>query len=347
MYRIDNADATTVLPTPLAPGPVTHGYFQSGNPAVGQKATTVDRDWANALQEEIAKVIEAAGLTLSKTDRTQLWQAITGYVGGRTRIRLTAPIVYYVSPTGSDIANTGLTPASPLQSVQQAYNALAYFYDFNGFQATIQLAAGTYSLAGGHLVAHGPIPGQSLPVILLGNTSAPTGVVLQSTAAHTLSVSLGAYISASGLRLIAGGGGSAVNVDTAGAFTCGAALDFNNCSGSHIVATHGGLVNAGANNYTISANAQVHINASSCGTINIGGGNTVTISGTPTFGVAFADASLGGVIDSNTATSPYAGTTGGTRYLASMNAVIATNGGGASFFPGSVAGSVLTGGQYS
>jgi hypothetical protein len=82
MYRIDNANATTVLPTPLAPGPVVHGYFQSGNPSTGQKATTVDRDWANTQQEEIANVVEAAGITLSKTDRTQLLQAIRSIAAG-------------------------------------------------------------------------------------------------------------------------------------------------------------------------------------------------------------------------------------------------------------------------
>ena len=82
MYRIDNADATSTLPTPLAPGPVSHGFFQSGNPATGQKATTVDRDWANAQQEEICAVIEAAGITLSKTNRTQLLAAIRAIAAG-------------------------------------------------------------------------------------------------------------------------------------------------------------------------------------------------------------------------------------------------------------------------
>jgi hypothetical protein len=94
MYRIDNADAVTTMPTVLAPGPVSRGFFQSGNPATGQLATIVDRDWANSIQEEIIKVIEVAGLTLDKADMTQLWQALQ---------RLFPPYVPPVPVNGSQV----------------------------------------------------------------------------------------------------------------------------------------------------------------------------------------------------------------------------------------------------
>lgn len=75
MYRIDNATAVpngSGVPTPAAVGPNPNGYFT--NSGVGQ--TIVDGDWMNAVQEEIAGVIEASGATLSKTNRAQLLAAV-------------------------------------------------------------------------------------------------------------------------------------------------------------------------------------------------------------------------------------------------------------------------------
>lgn len=74
MYRIDDPSAVAVLPTPAALG--TQGYYTSGNPGGGVEATVVTADHLNAIQEEIAYVIEEAGITLDKTDNTQLKEAI-------------------------------------------------------------------------------------------------------------------------------------------------------------------------------------------------------------------------------------------------------------------------------
>ena len=76
MYRIDNATNAAALPGPEAVGPNPDGYFTEGDPVGGTPATIVTADWANAIQEEIAYVIEEAGDTLDKTDRTQLKAAI-------------------------------------------------------------------------------------------------------------------------------------------------------------------------------------------------------------------------------------------------------------------------------
>ena len=81
MYRIDNPAVATTIPIPGQAG--APGFFQGGNPASGIKATTVDADWLNAVQEEISHVIEVSGITLSKTDRTQLAQALQSMTAGR------------------------------------------------------------------------------------------------------------------------------------------------------------------------------------------------------------------------------------------------------------------------
>lgn len=74
MHRIDHSTAAGALPAPDAAG--VAGFFIKGDPQTAVPATVVTADWANATQEELAYVIEQAGLVLSKTDHTQLRQAI-------------------------------------------------------------------------------------------------------------------------------------------------------------------------------------------------------------------------------------------------------------------------------
>lgn len=76
MYRIDNATAVAALPTPEEVGPNPDGYFTKGDPGAGIPATIVDDDWANAVQEELIAIVEAGGLTPSKTVLTQVRDAI-------------------------------------------------------------------------------------------------------------------------------------------------------------------------------------------------------------------------------------------------------------------------------
>jgi len=54
--------------------------FSDGNPATGQPGTRVDAAWLNAVQEEIAGVVEASGAELSKGTNNQLAQAVSAAV---------------------------------------------------------------------------------------------------------------------------------------------------------------------------------------------------------------------------------------------------------------------------
>lgn len=78
MHRIDHSTNNASLPAPDAAG--TPGYFKKGDPGLGVPATVVTQDWANSMQEELAYVILQAGLVLSKTDNTQLRQAIQSMI---------------------------------------------------------------------------------------------------------------------------------------------------------------------------------------------------------------------------------------------------------------------------
>lgn len=64
MHRIDHPTATA------------DNRFTPGNPATATSATRVTADWANAIQEELAGVIEAAGLPLDKDSNAQLVEAL-------------------------------------------------------------------------------------------------------------------------------------------------------------------------------------------------------------------------------------------------------------------------------
>lgn len=70
MHRIDT-------PTAQADkfGPGKNG-FTNGDPATGRRATDLNSDMWDAVQEEICTAIESAGLALEKTKHDQLYQAI-------------------------------------------------------------------------------------------------------------------------------------------------------------------------------------------------------------------------------------------------------------------------------
>lgn len=68
MHRIDGAGATI------------DGLFTEGDPTTAIPATTVTAAWLNAVQEEIAAVVEGAGLALNKPDNGQLSAAIAALI---------------------------------------------------------------------------------------------------------------------------------------------------------------------------------------------------------------------------------------------------------------------------
>lgn len=67
-------------------GATTENEFTEGSPVTGVPPTRVSADWLNVIQEEVATVIESAGLTLDQGtsypahDTTQLYQAIQSIV---------------------------------------------------------------------------------------------------------------------------------------------------------------------------------------------------------------------------------------------------------------------------
>lgn len=338
MHRIDDPSASPALPTLLQQG--TPGFFTDGSPTIGEEATIVRADWANAVQEEISYVIEQAGLVLSKTDRTQLLQAIARL----TRLRLTAPITFYVSPSGND-ANDGLTTGTAWASITHAYNYIRDRIDLNGFQASIQLADGTHPGASLAYPCVGPAP------IIQGNAADPTRVVVNNPNGPAIGAVDGAMVVVTQLTVSAGGPAGDYGAVGSGLLASqGGAIVFRNmnfgvCSLAHIDCRFGGLLTVGAPNqiYTIRGGAMIHV-------LNYGGyvaiaDAAISLGGTPNFSQSFASVAGGGS-ELDAWGCQFTGAATGVRYLVSRNASCLVNGAGPNYFPGNQAGTTATGGLY-
>lgn len=101
MHRIDG------------PGATVDNLFTEGDPLTATPATVVTAAWLNALQEEMAGVVEGAGETLDKEDNAQLLAAIQALIDAtvapaaagtgdiRLTLRDTAPAGWVMMDDGS------------------------------------------------------------------------------------------------------------------------------------------------------------------------------------------------------------------------------------------------------
>lgn len=111
MFRIDSDGAVASLPDPKDAGAVS-GYFDPGDPGVGQRATVVGYDWANAVQESIVHPIEKRGISLRKespydllTEAIQSFVAQSGNPSG-VCLSLSSGILSIIGENGSALSDT-------------------------------------------------------------------------------------------------------------------------------------------------------------------------------------------------------------------------------------------------
>lgn len=258
------------------------------------------------------------------------------------RWRLSGNLNLYVSTTGND-SNSGLSPGTALATLSAAWEKIVNTIDLNGHVVTVNIADGTYAplLCGGY-----PIGADSEDsVIFLGNLSTPANVVIAATNASAVVALNGAQFRIRGVKCTASGTGSGqgwgiaasgsgcrVKADVFDIGACGAAqIACYSCAQIALVGAH-----------TFSGSAPAALAAGVNGVIN-SIGNTTTLTGTPAYSLAFASASVGGVVQ---IVGTFSGSATGARYSATGNGVVDTNGGGASYLPGNASGSYATGGQY-
>ncbi|ENL4825550.1 hypothetical protein AB5G42_000228 [Salmonella enterica subsp. enterica serovar Teko] len=130
--------------------------FTNGDPATGRRATDLNSDMWDAVQEEVCTVIEAAGIPLSKGEHTQLYAAIGRLIDEQVKTRLEK------NQNGADIPNkplflqnVGLT-----ETVEQARNAVPSTRKVNGKALTTDITLtsgdiGALPVTGGKL--NGPL----------------------------------------------------------------------------------------------------------------------------------------------------------------------------------------------
>lgn len=249
---------------------------------------------------------------------------------------LTAARTYYVRTDGSD-SNNGLanTAGGAFLTIQKAVDTITTL-DINGQTTTIQIADGTYTGA----VTLKNVEGNSIPgnLVIQGNNGTPANVHINVTGNAFISINVGCTWDIKDMKITA----TSFSMLAQRAFLRFSNINFA-ASGIHILGTFGGDIQA-IGNYAVSGNATNHLYADATATVNTSN-VTVTFSNSPVF-TTFATSSVGGIISSINMAFTNGGTVTGKRYDVASNGVILTNGGGANFYPGNVAGTTATGGQY-
>ncbi len=262
---------------------------------------------------------------------------MSGFSSRPVRELLSANRTYYVRSDGSD-ANSGRSndAGGAFATYQKAWDTLASKLDFGGKTVTVQGNAATFAglvmssawVGGGAVVLDGgggtiddaanvvtctvPLPG----------TATLQNVTLQSTA----------------------GGATLISHQGAGTIIVGAGVTLGATGGGDHMAAYALAQIQIPSSYTIAGGCREHAFARPGGMIDFYGGafgTTTTIAADITLSDSFANASAGGVIFavSSARTISLGGhTVTGTRYSVAAGGVIYTQGGGVSYFPGSVAG---------
>jgi hypothetical protein len=259
---------------------------------------------------------------------------------------LTANRTYFIDNVNGNDANDGLAAGTgrAFASFGKATAVIFNNLDVQGFTVTIQAASGqTWT----NLTAKGEIVGGGLVTFDAGGGTV-TGNIANG-AALLVGLANGAGFSNTFFNfqngMITASAGSHGLQISGGLVSTNASVTFGACgTGVHIFCDSAAARYLALANYSISGGALYHYYAFGGGLVDVNNSSlTVTVTGTPAFGNAFAGASRGGILFGY---ATYSGAATGTRYAADSNGVIDSNGGGANHFPGSVPGTTSTGGQY-
>ena len=133
-------------------GPGKNGY-QGGNLAAGQTATSPGYEMFDALQEEIAGVIEGVGITLDSTKFNQLYLAIRRIFSKGVTLADTGAANVYTATNNPALAVGDITPGLTQQILIKTTNTGASTYSPDGVRADPIYGLGLQPLQGGELVA--------------------------------------------------------------------------------------------------------------------------------------------------------------------------------------------------
>lgn len=252
--------------------------------------------------------------------------------GGGSRTALAADTTYYVLTTGSD-SNTGLanTAGGAFLTIAKALSVVAAL-DCGTFVPTIQVGAGTWTV---------PVV---LPKVLTSSTPVFTGIgnttIISTTAADGITNDGSGVWQVNSLKLTVATSGNGITLRNGGIVKF-SGVEFGTIVGHGIAcfatssaqATGAFSVSGGASSMFF---AQGYVN-----TI----GQTVTFSNAPAYSAATFYC-FGGYMDVYSMVFTNGATVTGTRYSSNNTGAIFTNAGGATYVPGSIAGTTSNGGIY-
>jgi len=262
---------------------------------------------------------------------------------------LAGPLTVNVNAATGNNATADGSPALPFKTVQAAVNFVAQNFFLGPYNVTIQIAAGTYA------------EGVNLPMymcttgsITLSGAGTSTIINPNGVNAYGMILNFPVLYSVRNMQINAGsssapalvscvyqgdgrlniGGCTLLVAPSADAGIKEACI----CAGTGIM----GLGAGGANTITITASS------ADCA-ILINGGNVNFTSGlaiTGTLTGATCSVNFGGSFSRQADMPAISGAVKGYRYIGTLLSLINVQGGGANFFPGTVAGSLSTGAQY-
>lgn len=234
------------------------------------------------------------------------------------------PVTLYVRADGSD-SNSGLADSAggAFLTLEYAVREALNFYD----GANISVGAGTFDAGYASAVTGSvTISGAGVGLTTIG------GIIAQS----------GQQFLVNGLRVVTDGIG--LCAEGAGALVSANEIEFGACGYSHSLAKLGGTIDLG--DYAVSGGGGSHLRVEPFGRVVCSGVATLSANITLADGWAVCDKGLG-YFDYDGGSIDLDGhTVTGKRYDIQACSVCNTHGGGASFLPGSVAGTTASGGQY-
>lgn len=318
--------------------------FRDENLPLGVEGTEVTAAWLNAIQEEMLAVVQDAGLEPADNDWTQLLQALRRMI----LKPMTADKTYWIRSDGND-NNDGSanTPGSALKTLAGAYQKIRSTTFANGYKVILRLGApGAY--AG---LRHDTWPGA---VEIRGdsaNRSAYSLTALPGDLSCATAL-LGRELTVSGVRLVGSPG-----VDARCAWSFGGNLSLQDVQFD--ASSVGNLTSVLAEaSGTVTLSGEIDVTFARSSFISAVGGASVYLGNSVQaanveiltagliFDQGFIRVSEGSRVMRRNVAFLGLGATG-RRFVADLNGIINVAGAGEEFFPGSLAGTLASGGQYS
>jgi hypothetical protein len=254
-------------------------------------------------------------------------------------VTLTANRTYYLAASGGSDSNDGLSAGAPFATFGK-FSTVADSIFLAGFNLTLQLADGTYSITSEWLL---PKPVGNGTLTLQGNTGSPQNVVISSSVNcitvdnQSTWVVRGMQLTSSSTSLLSAIRNSIINFE---------AIRFGSATFNHIVALTGGTVEAIGNYQVVGGSTSgAHWYFTGSGKI-ITSQRTVTMTGAFSFGAAWAWSDRGDGYCECFGMTFTGGTVTGARALLRNNSVCFTNTASTTYLPGSGSVTTAKGAQY-